>query len=285
MKLANPFPIAGVMGWPITHSLSPKLHSYWLNENNVKGAYVPLSVRPEHLATALEALKVLGFVGCNLTIPHKALAINFVDEITPLALRIGAINTIVVQQNGTLRGDNTDAFGFMKNLYENIPDFDCAQGPTIVLGAGGAARAVCAALIDAGAKNIFVLNRTQSRSDKLVADFGSIVSSRSWETREAALKDAHLLVNATSLGMNGQPNLEIDVSLLSANAVVYDLIYSPLMTELMIAAEENGNRVIGGLGMLLHQARPGFSFWFGKEPEVSDKLRSFIKNDLAGTVK
>ena len=285
MKPANRFPVAGVMGWPVTHSLSPKLHSYWLNENNVNGAYVPLAVRPENLETALKALKILGFVGCNLTIPHKALAINFVEKITPLALRIGAINTIVVQQDGTLMGDNTDAFGFIKNLYEHIPDFNCGHGPTIVLGAGGAARAVCAALVDAGAKDICILNRTRNRSERLVSDFGSIVSWKNWDSRSSVLKDAHLLVNTTSLGMDGQPNLEIDVSLLSEEAVVYDLVYSPLMTKLLIAAEENGNRIIGGLGMLLHQARPGFSAWFGEEPRVSDKLRSFVKMDLVGKVK
>ena len=285
MKISSTFPLAGVIGWPVSHSLSPKLHSYWLVENNINGAYVPLAVKPENIEQALKALKVLGFVGCNLTIPHKASAINYVEEITPLALRIGAINTIVVRQDGTLKGDNTDAFGFLKNLYEHVPDFDCTQGPTIILGAGGAARAVCAALIDAGAKNICVLNRTKDRGEKLVADFGPIVSFKSWESRGLALKDAHLLVNTTSLGMSGQPNLEIDLSLLPGTAVVYDLIYSPLMTRLLISAGEQGNRIVDGLGMLLHQATPGFSAWFGKGPEVSEKLRLFVRSNLSGKIE
>jgi len=285
MKTANIFPIAGVMGWPVTHSLSPKLHNYWLEENNIDGAYIPLAVQPENIEQALVSLKTLGFMGCNLTIPHKALAIKYVEEITPLALRIGAINTIVVQKNGSLKGDNTDAFGFLKNLYEQIPNFDCAHGSTIILGAGGAARAVCVALIDAGAREICVLNRSQDRGEKLVSDFGPIVSSKSWELRGSALKNASLLVNTTSLGMRGQPNLEIDISLLPVNAVVYDLVYSPLMTRLLISAGARGNRVVDGLGMLLHQARPGFFAWFGKEPEVSERLRSFVKGDLLEKIK
>ncbi len=285
MRIANAFPIACVIGWPVTHSLSPKLHNYWLEENNIPGAYVPLAVQPENLKHALHSLKVLGFVGCNLTIPHKALAINYVEEITPLALRIGAINTIVVQQDGTLKGDNTDSVGFLRNLYEHVPNFDCTQGPIIVLGAGGAARAVCAALIDAGAKTIFICNRSKNRSESLVADFGSIISVGPWESRNAALKDAHLLVNTTSLGLNGQPNLEIDLSLLPKNAIVYDLVYSPLMTRLLISARENGNRIVDGLGMLLHQARPGFAAWFGKEPEISENVRSFVISNLAGKTK
>lgn len=276
MTLSGGARLAGVMGWPVAHSRSPRLHGYWLQQHGIDGAYVPLAVRPENLAQALAALPVLGFAGCNLTIPHKEAALDVVDEITPLAARIGAINTVTVKEDGTLRGDNTDAYGFIENLCGSAPEFNPVGGPIVVLGAGGAARAVCAGLIDAGSKDIRLLNRTQERADIVAQDMGAAISVQPWSGRDAALKDAALLVNTTSLGMSGQPALDIDLDFLPVDAVVNDLVYAPLTTALLGAAGARGNHIVGGLGMLLHQARPGFAAWFGVEPEVTPELGDFV---------
>jgi shikimate dehydrogenase len=276
MMVSGAARLAGVMGWPVAHSRSPRLHGYWLQHHGIDGAYLPLAVRPENLAAALAALPVLGFAGCNLTIPHKQAALDLVAEITPLAARIGAINTITVKKDGTLGGDNTDAFGFMENLRAQAPEFDPAAGPAVVLGAGGAARAVCAGLIGAGAGEIYLLNRTPERAELLAGNFGSVIRTRPWPARHAALEGAALLVNTTSLGMTGQPALDLDLALLPPRAVVNDLVYAPLATPLLGAAGGRGNIIVDGLGMLLHQARPGFSAWFGVQPNVTAELREFV---------
>ena len=276
MMLSGEARLAGVMGWPVAHSRSPRLHGYWLQQHGIDGAYLPLAVHPENLPDALGALPLLGFAGCNLTIPHKEAALELVGEVTPLAARIGAINTVTVKADGTLLGDNTDAYGFMENLRAEAPEFDPAAGPAVVLGSGGAARAVCAGLIEAGIKDICLLNRTQERAEKLATDMGAVVRIQPWSGRDGALKDAALLVNTTSLGMSGQPALELDLSQLPSDAVVSDLVYSPLRTALLGAAGARGNRTVGGLGMLLHQARPGFAAWFGVDPDVTPELHQIV---------
>lgn len=280
MTLSGAAKLAGVMGWPVTHSRSPRLHGFWLERYGVDGAYVPLAVRPERLSEALKALPALGFAGCNLTLPHKEAAIELLDEITPLAGRIGAVNTVTVRADGTLQGDNTDAFGFVENLRNAVPGWKASDGPAVVLGAGGAARAVCAALIDEGVQEIRVLNRTQARAEALADDFGPVLRIEPWPARESALAGAELLINCTSLGMTKQPSLDLDLGRLPKKAVVNDLVYAPLETPLLKAARARGNTAVDGLGMLLHQARPGFAAWFGLEPEVSEALRTFVAEGL-----
>ncbi len=276
MMLSGAARLACVMGWPVAHSRSPRLHGYWLRQHEIDGAYVPLAVRPKNLPQALSALSVLGFAGCNLTIPHKEAALGLVGEVTPRAARIGAINTVTVKQDGTLLGDNTDAYGFMENLRSKAPEFNPAAGPAVVLGSGGAARAVCAGLIEAGARQIYLLNRAQERAEIIARNMGTVLCPEPWSGRNAVLAGASLVVNTTSLGMSGQPALDIDLALLPPEAVVNDLVYSPLTTALLGAAAARGNLTVGGLGMLLHQARPGFAAWFGVEPDVTPELGEFV---------
>ena len=274
--------LAGVMGWPVAHSRSPLVHGFWLEHHGIDGAYLPLMVQPERLQAALDGLAALGFSGCNLTIPHKVAALDMVGEVSPLAARIGAVNTVTVKKDGTLRGDNSDAFGFLENLQAGAPKLDLASGPATVLGSGGAARAVCAGLLQSGVPEIRLSNRNMARAEALAANLGAAIQPLPWRERHAALQGAALLVNSTSLGMTGQPALELDLSLLPESAVVNDLVYSPLTTTLLAAARERGNIVIDGLGMLLHQARPGFATWFGVDPQVTAELRTFVEADLAG---
>jgi shikimate dehydrogenase len=267
--------LAGVMGWPVEHSLSPRLHGYWLDQYRIDGAYVPLAVAPDALATALKALPALGFRGANLTVPHKERALALCDEVDDLARRIGAVNTVVVR-DGTLLGSNSDAFGFLENLKSGAPRWRSDAAPAVVLGAGGAARAVVAALVDSGVPEVRIVNRTHARAEALAAELGGALSAHGWERRDAALQEAGLLVNTTTLGMTGQPPLELDLAGLPADAVVTDLVYAPLITPLLAAAAARGNLAVDGLGMLLHQARPGFAAWFGVEPEVTAALRAFV---------
>ncbi|HTV45784.1 MAG TPA: shikimate dehydrogenase [Stellaceae bacterium] len=275
--------LAGIMGWPVAHSRSPLLHGWWLAQTGIDGAYVPLPVRPERIEAALRALPVLGFRGCNLTIPHKEAALAVVDRVDPLARRIGAVNTIVVAADGRLDASNTDAYGFRENLRDNVPDWDPASGPAVVLGAGGSARAIVAALADAGVGEIRIVNRTRARAEALARALRSSdadISVHSWHEAVAVQEGAGLLVNTTSLGMTGQPPLELDLSLLPRTAPVADLVYVPLETRLLATARRQGHRVVDGLGMLLHQGRPGFEAWFGAKVGVDDALRAAM---LAGT--
>ncbi|MDX1425278.1 MAG: shikimate dehydrogenase, partial [Kiloniellales bacterium] len=238
------------MGWPIRHSLSPRLHGYWLEHHGVDGAYLPLAVAPDDLAAALSALPVLGFRGVNLTVPHKERALGLCHEVDDLARRIGAVNTVVVRER-ELFGSNSDAFGFLENLRQGAPDWRAEAAPAVVVGAGGAARAVVVALIDAGAPEVRIVNRTRERAAALAAALGGSLSVRDWDERDAALRDAGLLVNATTLGMEGQPPLELDLGALPPDALVTDLVYSPLVTPLLAAAAARGNPLVDGLGMLL----------------------------------
>jgi shikimate dehydrogenase len=260
------------MGWPVGHSRSPLIHKHWIAEHRLQGDYVLLPVQPTQLETALRALPVLGFVGCNLTIPHKVAALGLVDEVEPLAQRIGAINTIIVQENGSLLGRNTDAFGFMQSLRDAQPGWVPAAGPAVVLGAGGAARAVIAGLLDSGVPSIRLCNRSTDKAQELVDVFGPKLSVLPWADRHGALPGANLLVNTTNLGMQGQPALELELGQLSPQALVSDVIYAPLETPLLAMARQRGHATVNGLGMLLHQARPAFAAWFGVMPDVSASL-------------
>lgn len=268
--------LAGVMGWPVGHSKSPRLHGFWLNQHGIDGAYVPLAVEPGHLEAALRALPVLGFRGVNLTLPHKEIALDIVDVCEPLAKRAGAANTILVHDDGTLEGRNTDVFGFTQNLCDG--GFAAKEFTATVLGAGGAARAVMVALQDMGAKTIRVVNRDRGRAERLCAETASsnMFHVECWDHIGKTLEGADLLVNATSLGMTGQPPLEIDLAPLPDTAVVTDIVYAPLETDLLAKAGARGLKAIDGLGMLLHQARPGFAAWFGVTPEVTPALRAFV---------
>ena len=288
MRITGRTKLAGIMGWPVTHSRSPALHNFWIEEHGVDGAYVPLAVRPEHLEQALRALPALGFRGCNLTLPHKQAALAIVDKLEPLARRIGAVNTIIVMPDGSLEGRNTDAFGFRENLRERVPDWKPSAGPAVVLGAGGGARGVLAALIEARVEEIRILNRTLARAERVASDLAAPatrITALPWNDMDSALRDAGLLVNTTSLGMGGEPELEIDLSRLPASAVVADIVYVPLETPILAAAREHGHRTVDGLGMLLHQGRPGFEAWFGSPVQVTRELRAAILTTLgaAGT--
>ncbi len=268
--------LAGVMGSPVRHSLSPRLHGYWLAHYGIDGAYVPLPVEPAHLEAALRALPFLGFAGVNLTIPHKETALPILDRLGAAARRSGSVNLVIVTKEGVLEGDSTDGFGFIENLTESAPEWRVAAGPAVVLGAGGAARAVAAALLDAGAPEVRLVNRTAARAEALAEALGGRIAPVFWAKRQQALADATLLVNTTSLGMTGSPPLELAIDRLPRAAIVADIVYVPLETPLLAEARARGHRAIDGLGMLLHQARPAFKAWFGVEPQVTPALRQFV---------
>ncbi|HTW51757.1 MAG TPA: shikimate dehydrogenase [Stellaceae bacterium] len=276
MPITGAARLAGIMGWPIAHSRSPALHGFWLQEYGIDGAYVPLAVAPEKLEQALRALPALGFRGCNLTIPHKQAALSIMDRVDEFAQRIGAMNTVVIAPDGSLEGSNTDVFGFRENLREQAPSWSAASGPAVVLGAGGAARSVVAALTAAGIAEIRLANRTRDRASSLARDLAvpeARITVCPWEQRGEALSGAGILVNTTSLGMEHEPQLEIDLAALPASAIVVDIVYVPLETGLLAAARGRGNQAVDGLGMLLHQGRPGFAAWFGSAPQVTPALR------------
>ena len=270
------FALAGVIGWPISHSRSPRIHNHWLKLYGITGTYLPLAVAPGHLEAALAGLPALGFKGCNVTLPHKVDALKWVDEVDANARRMGAINTVVVQADGSLKGFNNDGFGFIQSLLDGKPDWRADAGPITVLGAGGAARAVVLSLAERGAREIRLINRTLDTSQALAQEFGAPVIALPWSERHSALADISLLVNTTSLGMQGKEPLDLDLTALPAHAYVCDVIYAPLETPLLAAARARGNTIVNGLGMLLHQARPAFAAWFGVMPEVTDELRRAV---------
>lgn len=270
------------MGWPVDHSLSPRVHGYWLDTYAIEGEYVRMPVEPEAFPAYLRTLGDNGFVGGNVTVPHKEAAFATVDEASPEARKLGAVNTVVVRDDGSLYGFNTDGFGFMANLQAGHATFDARHGPAVVLGAGGAARAIVAALLQGGCPQVRLVNRTVARAADLAADIGGAIEIFAMADVESALSGASLLVNTTSLGMVHQPPLEIDLSPLPPSALVTDIVYAPLITDLLKQAEARGNLIVDGLGMLLHQARPGFRAWFGDVdtadglPVVDDALRAHV---------
>lgn len=276
MTISGKAILAGVMGWPVGHSRSPRLHGYWLNHYDIDGAYVPLAVRPENLQAALRALPKLGFRGCNLTVPHKEAAIPLLDRIDDAARHIGAVNTVIVEADGSLTGRNTDAPGFIANLRQGAPDLSLDGATAMVIGAGGAARGVIAGLIEAGVVEIKLANRGAERANALARAFEPYVVPVPWEERADRMDDIDLLVNTTSLGMTGEPPLDLPLDGLPRKAVVTDVVYAPLETDLLARARGRGNTVVDGLGMLLHQAVPGFAAWFGVEPEVTEGLRRHV---------
>ena len=271
--------VAGVAGWPIKHSRSPRIHNYWLRKYEIDGVYVPFAIDPDGAHDAFRAIPSLGISGMNVTVPHKETAFKAMDEVDRWAQRLKAVNTIVVR-DGALYGANTDAYGFLESLRESHPGWRADAGPVVVLGAGGAARAIVAGLQDAGAPDIRIANRTMSRADALQDEFGDPVRAVDWNSRADALVGAALLVNTTSLGMEGQPRLDIALDALPPDAVVYDIVYVPLETPLLASARARGNPTIDGLGMLLHQARPGFRDWFGTDPQVDQVLRDHVLEAL-----
>jgi shikimate dehydrogenase len=277
MSHPDRFLLAGVMGDPVMHSRSPKLHNYWLAKYGLAGTYVPLAITAERLRAALRALPALGFAGCNLTIPHKEAALDIVDKLDPLARRIGAVNCVVVAPDGSLEGRNHDGFGYIESVREAQPQWRADTGPIVVIGAGGGARAVLIGLVDQGAREIRLVNRTLARGKALAQDLGGPIGALRWEEREAALEGAAMLINATNQGMLGEPPLDIALDRLPASALVSDIVYIPRETALLAAARRRGNPTVNGLGMLLHQARPAFHAWFGIMPEVTPELRAMIE--------
>jgi shikimate dehydrogenase len=271
------FLMAGLMGWPVMHSRSPRIHNFWLAKYGLSGTYVPLAIRAEGLRAALRALPALGFAGCNLTIPHKEAAFEIVDRVDPLARRIGAINCVVVAPDGTLDGYNYDGFGYIQSILEAYPDWRADAGPIVVVGAGGGARAVLVSLIDRGAQEIRLVNRSPERAQALAREFGAPIEAVAWKERHAALFGTVMLINTTSQGMAGQPALDLALDELPVSALVSDIVYVPRETPLLAAARLRGNRTVNGLGMLLNQARPAFQAWFAVMPEVTAELRAMIE--------
>ena len=280
MALSDRFLLAGVMGWPVMHSRSPLLHNFWFKQHGLAGTYVPLAIEPRGLAAALRALHPLGFAGVNLTIPHKQHAMTLVDEVDTVAVRIGAISCVVVRPDGTLFGSNNDCYGFIHNLKQEQPGWRAGAGPIVVLGAGGGARAVCYGLLQEGAREIRLVNRTLARAKGIAAEFGDVIEALSWEERHDALEGAAMVVNATSQGMSGQPALDIRLDQLPKGALAADIIYVPLETPFLAAARMRGNRTVNGLGMLLHQGRPAWKAWFGIDTQVTPELRTLLEQSL-----
>jgi shikimate dehydrogenase len=276
MTNANNIPRAGVMGWPVEHSKSPRLHGYWLNKYNLPGAYTHIPSPPETFAADMRALATNGWRGANVTIPHKETALALADTVSPAAKAIGAANTLIVRDNGQIHADNTDGFGFIENLKDRAGAQWRTTAPAFILGAGGAARGIIHALLNAGASEIRIANRTRERAESLADAFGPQVQVIDWKDRAPALAGAGLIVNTTSLGMSGQPPLDLAFDDADSTAVATDIVYAPLITPFLTAAAAKDLVTVDGLGMLLHQARPGFEAWFGKAPEVDEALRQQV---------
>lgn len=280
MSSLHKYTLAGVMGWPVDHSRSPTIHNHWIAHHGLRGAYVLLPVQPTKLEQALRALPVLGFGGCNLTIPHKVMAMSMLDHIDPLAQRIGAVNTIVVGADGSLTGRNTDGFGYIQSLLDAQPHWRANAGPVAVIGAGGAARAVIVSLMECGATDIRLTNRSDATAHHMAQEFGAPVRAIAWEDRHDALAGVALLVNTTNQGMHGQPALDLNLEQLPIQALVSDVIYVPLETPLLAAARARGHTTVNGLGMLVNQARPAFESWFGVLPDITPELLAKVHATL-----
>jgi shikimate dehydrogenase len=269
-----------VIGYPVKHSRSPKIHTYWLEELGLDGSYEAIEVRPDELASFVRSMAARGFAGTNVTVPHKEMALALCDEVSPGARALGAVNTLWLRDR-RIHGDNSDVFGFLANLDEGAPGWDREAKTALVLGAGGAARAVVYALRERGVTDILIANRTRERAEALAAAFGMSTRALDWQRLEEVLPRCALVINTTTLGMQGQPPLEINVAALPPSAIVCDIVYAPLETGLLIAAATRGLRTVGGLGMLLHQAVLGFQHWFGATPKVTPELRALISADIA----
>jgi len=269
-------PLAAVLGHPVAHSRSPALHNYWLKRYGIKGHYIPIDIAPMDLPRLLRTLPELGFVGCNVTIPHKEAILQIADVVTDRAALIGAANTLIFRKDGKIHADNTDGSGFIANLRQNAPLWVPTSGPAVVLGAGGAARAVVAALIEVGVPEIRIANRTRPRADALRSDFGAKIHVHEFVQAGNLLEDAMTVINTTSLGMTGKADFRVPLDKLNPQALCNDLVYTPLKTQFLIEAEAQGATIVDGLGMLLHQAAPGFERWFGQRPEVDEATRKAV---------
>jgi len=274
--------LAGVIGWPVAHSLSPRLHAFWLEGLGLEGYYAPLPVRPDCLKQALGGLAALGFCGINVTLPHKESILPYLDRVDPAAARIKAVNTVLVGNGGRLEGRNTDVYGLVANLAEAVPDWRDTTRSALVLGAGGAARAAVVAFLDAGLDRIHVANRTRSRGEALARSFRDPrICPAGWQDRSSLLKESELVVNTTTLGMAGSPPLDLNLSLLPSHGIVYDVVYRPLETALLKQARRRGLRAVDGLGMLIHQAVPAFEAFYGRRPEVDEATRAHLSEALS----
>ena len=274
--MSTTLPLAGVIGFPIAHSKSPKMHGLWLAQNGIKGHYVPLAVSPDDFEQVLKLLPKMGFVGANVTIPHKVKALQLATHATDRARQIGAANTITFGENGEIYADNTDGHGFITNIKSKYPDWSASTGPSLVLGAGGAARAVLSALLDDGAPQILIANRTRENADRLAHDFGESVTVIEWSDVPTQIANVATLVNTTSLGMVGKPPMTLDLSQLQPETLVSDIVYTPLETDLLKTASDKGCKTVDGLGMLIYQGMPGFEKWFGSTPVATDELREIL---------
>ena len=272
----NRIPLAGVIGSPIAHSKSPALHTHWLKTLGIAGHYIPIDVAQENLEHIIKTLPKMGFVGVNVTVPYKEKVMDFADLVTDRAALIGSANTLIFRKDGKIHADNTDSYGFIQNLRQKAPDWDPKAGPAAILGAGGAARAVIAALVEVGVPEILISNRTKARAEKLKADFGKRLRVVDWVQAGNMLEEAATVINTTSLGMVGKPPLRVPLDGLQKGTLVTDLVYAPLMTHLLNEANEAGCVTVDGLGMLLHQAVPAFERWFGVRPQVTDETRAAV---------
>lgn len=275
-ELPKHVPIAGVLGWPIAHSRSPALHGHWLARYGIAGHYVPVPVAPEHLAEVLRVMPRMGFVGANVTIPHKEAVLALADVVTDRAALIGAANTLIFRPDGKIHADNTDGYGFIANIRQNAPGWIPDLGPAAVIGAGGAARAVVASLLESGVPELRITNRTRIRAEQIRSEFGAKVVVYDWAEAGNMLEGAITVVNATSMGMVGKPPLRVPLDALAPGTLVTDLVYTPLITPFLAEAQARGCEIVDGLGMLLHQGAPGFERWFGRRPEVDEALRAAV---------
>ena len=272
----NRIPLAGVIGSPIAHSKSPALHTHWLKTLGIAGHYIPIDVAQEDLEHIVKTLPKMGFVGVNVTVPYKEKVMDFADLVTDRAALIGSANTLIFRKDGKIHADNTDSYGFIQNLRQKAPDWDPKAGPAAILGAGGAARAVIAALVEVGVPEILISNRTKARAEKLKTDFGKRLRVVDWVQAGNMLEEAATVINTTSLGMVGKPPLRVPLDGLQKGTLVTDLVYAPLMTHLLNEANEAGCVTVDGLGMLLHQAVLAFERWFGVRPQVTDETRAAV---------
>jgi shikimate dehydrogenase len=272
-----------IIGWPVEHSRSPLIHGFWLKHYGLDGAYGREAVPPEGLDDFIRTLRARGYVGCNVTIPHKERAAELVSPADDLSRRLGAVNTIYFEGDEIV-GTNTDVYGFAAHLRASVPDFTLAGAEAMVLGAGGAARAVSAALVEQGARRIYICNRSLARAESLARSLGPKLEALDWHRAPEAMAGVDLLVNATALGMKGKPELDLSLDALPLSAVVYDIVYVPVETSLLKRARRRGHRTVDGLGMLLHQAQPAFAKWFGLRPDITPELRRLIEQDIGASV-
>lgn len=280
MKKPKRIKIAGILGNPIAHSLSPALHGFWIKRYALDGYYIPILVDKNEVGKSIEALKTLGFSGANVTIPFKEEVIKYVDTVSEIGANIGAVNTISINKNGEINAENTDVYGFIKNLDNTIPKWEKGVDNVVIVGGGGASRAVVAALKNKNIKTKRVINRSIEKPYLIKEEIDKEIEVVNWKNLEDIVEDCDMLINSTSLGMKGQPSLEIDTSIMKKNSIVYDLVYTPLETKLIKTAKENKIKSVGGLGMLMFQALKGFETWFGKQPEADEQTLQFLKDYL-----